>query len=168
MREIWLLGHEDKFSEGLTARQKKELKVQFNKANEIRRNELGFDENQVGYSHKQLGVLITIRNRMRKIWDVAGVDLNPELVLEGTLAERISILRADILRLEKGIAQVNDQLIWRIDDYLVNERRQDLAFPEQNNAVREALLEEAKWQQEEAIKLQRQLDGLFDEPRHVG
>lgn len=173
LREIWLLIHPDKLAQNprfreLTAAQKDLLDSLWSRAMTVRAEELGFEDDEVGYEHRSLVVLEEILGNVRDVLANAGIDTDVNLVPKGDTPEaQLQWLRAASQRLRVELDHVQAELLALLNDDETRQRAALLAAgAEQKTRFLEATRAEARKLAERAARMEQYLEGLFgDEER---
>jgi hypothetical protein len=132
IREIWRLTHPDTLNEAFTEQQRAKLREFFERVVKIRRSEAHLDV-------RAIPVLKEILNKVKELYDVMGIDLQPESVIRGeTLADQTAWLEAEIQRIELQIHELMAEIQAMSVDPDVREK---MASMEGEEAQRATLLE---------------------------
>ena len=100
IREIWRLTHPDTLNGAFTEQQRERLRGFFERVVKIRKSEARLDV-------RAIPVLKEILTRVKELYDVMGIDLEPESVIRGdTLADQTAWLEAEIQRIEAQIQEL--------------------------------------------------------------
>jgi len=124
IREIWRLTHPDTLNGSFTERQRKRLREYLEEVVKIRRSEALIDV-------RAIPVLTEILAKVRELYDVMGVDLEPASVIRGdTLAERIAWLENEIQKIEAQTRELMAEIHAMITDPDIREKRASLGDEE--------------------------------------
>lgn len=147
IREILFLSHEDRWNqqknfEKLLQKQKDEIKEYFERAVEIKNNDVGYQRGQVGWDHPSYAFLCRVRDRILDIFSTAGVEIDLSLVLPGfeKIADQIFWFEREIpiLESEKVSAQVKlDELCESAEKREVARWKAEIDDPECHSQVRD-------------------------------
>lgn len=129
IREIWRLTHPDALGGAFTERQREKLRAYLEEVVQIRRSEALLDV-------RALSVLTEILEKVKELYDVMGVDLEPRSVVRGdTLAERTAWLERQIQRLEAEAREVMAEIQAMSMDPDVREKMSSMAGEETRQAT---------------------------------
>ena len=148
LREIFHLTHEDKLQTlGFTEQQKKELGKYFQMVLQIRATESGLDM-------RALPVLIEILGKVKRIYGLMGLDIDPQGVIHGeTLEEQIEWLKSEISRMERLISDLRAQIVVMCTDPDVKEKQATLATGNTREETRRSLRKRTQELQEKLAVL---------------
>jgi hypothetical protein len=174
LREIWQLIHPDKLAQNpryaeLTQPQKALLGDLWTRAMAVRPEELGFQQDDVGYEYRSLSVLEDILGTVRDVLANAGIDTDVHLIPKGATAdEQLQWLRDAIRRLRLDLDHAQAELLAMLNDPDTRERAALLvAGAEQRRQFVEATRAETRKLADRAGRMERYLDELFgDGERH--
>lgn len=161
LREIYLSIHPDALSQNpaygnLTERQKIQLMVLWNEVMEIRDEEVGFNPNCLGYTHRSNAILMEKLDYARGILHNAGLEIDPRCIIQGdSLAEQIEWLNRSIVSLESAILSAQAEQMVLLEDQATRERAAMLEWAEfQQEKIRRAYRDQAENCKVEADKLE--------------
>ncbi len=146
----------------LTDGQKRQLEQMLHEALEIQPSELGFPEHCLERSMRSLEGLAAAIERVDAILSLAGIDTRVEMVIQGEdLDEQIAWLRRACSENELEIETAREEL-QKLNIAPDIERYQAaLSCPEQQDAIKKKLLEEAERFNSEADEIEIELGRLF-------
>ena len=169
LREIWLLIHPDKLLHhpaygDLTEKQKELLRSLWHRIMEIRSDELGFEEGQIGYRYRSIPVLLDVLLTAKALLTNTGIDTDVHLIVKGkTLGEQLEWLEKAIERLDREIENVQAELKALLEDPDMRDRLALMRCPlEQQQKIRSEMLEDAREYQEKGDALEARLTSVFD------
>jgi hypothetical protein len=129
IREIWRLTHPDTLNEAFTEQQREKLRGFFEQVVKIRKSEAHLDV-------RAIPVLKEILNKVKELYDVMGIDLQPESVIRGeTLAEQTAWLEAEVLRIEAQIQELMAEIQAMSMDPDIQEKVASMADEEAQEAT---------------------------------
>jgi hypothetical protein len=129
IREIWRLTHPDALDGAFTESQRERLRAYLEQVVQIRRSEALLDV-------RAISVLADILERVKELYDVMGVDLEPRSVIRGdTLADRIAWLEDQIRQIEAQVREVMAQIQAMSMDPDIREKMASMAGPEARQAT---------------------------------
>ncbi|MFH2057642.1 MAG: hypothetical protein ABIJ59_01935 [Pseudomonadota bacterium] len=170
LRDLWLLIHPDQLQnndgyEKLTDSQKKQLEDLWHRTMKIRPEEIGFDENQIGFEYRSLSVLTDLLASAKVILENAGIDTNVDYIIQGdTIDEQLEWIQHSNQRLEIEIESVLAELKVLLEDKEILERAALLSCqPEQQQKVKSEMLDHSNKYQQDADRLEQQLKVRFKE-----
>lgn len=158
LREIFHLTHEDKLqSLGFTERQKKELEEYFQRVLQIRNAESGLDM-------RALPVLTEILGKVKRIYELMGIDIDPQGVIHGeTLDEQIKWLESEIHRMERQSSDLRAQILAMGTDPDIREKKTTLASDTIREETLQSLRKRTQEFQEKLTVLSQQYQDLKGE-----
>jgi len=169
LRELWLLLHPDVLQNNasygrLTELQKEKLKELWHATMQIRPEELGYRENQIGYEYRSIAVLRDLLATAKTILEKAGIDINTRYIIQGeTLDEQIDWLRNEISRLELESENVRAELKVLLEDPSIIEKSTLLSCSlEQQEKVQADMLKQAEKIKQEADAAEQTLEQLLE------
>lgn len=155
-RKIALLAHDDTIQNHpqyklLTDNQKEELKRCFAAAMDVKTSELGFSPEQVGFQLRSTMELKSILNKVKKIIDNAGIDVDVDFIPTGdTILQKIEWFQEQTLFLESLIVEEKKKLVALLNNPDVKENRKQLVCPELYDDIRAGLVRMAEKYNEES------------------
>ena len=168
LRELWLLLHPDQLRNKkeyakLTEKQQQQLKALWHKTMEIRMEEIGFDEDQVGFEYRSLYVLTDVLDTARKILENAGIETDVRFIINGeTIEEQLEWLTDSIKRLEFETENVVAELKALFEDREILEREALLASPpKKQEEVKSEMIHHSKKYAKDAGLLEEKLEAFF-------
>jgi len=135
LRELYLLIHPDVLGrnpayERLTERQRAQLMKLWNEIMELKDEEIGFDESCIGYSYRNISILMDKLDLARAILQNAGIDIDPRLVIKGNnIPEQLEWLARSIKSLEAAILSIQAEQKVLLEDEEAREREAMLQWP---------------------------------------
>ena len=163
LREIYRLTHPDVVGHhGFTERQRERLIGHYREAVACA-NTAGIDDEEIALGMRSLASLEAILARVRKIWEVKGLDVNEGAAIRGdTLADRLEWLDARITELEEQAKQVRADLLTVATDPDVAEKRACLRSQEQIAAITGEMEQKRQWYEARTPALEDRLQQLFE------
>lgn len=116
LREIWMLIHPDRLERHgcchlLTVAQREKLNTLWMQVMEVRPEEVGFMEEQLGFQYRPLMVLENILSDVRAVLRNAGIDTDTRMIIEGaTLEEQQQWLKNAINRQDLEIDAIRAEI----------------------------------------------------------
>jgi hypothetical protein len=157
IREIWRLTHPDALNEAFTEQQRERLRGFFEQVVKIRKSEARLDV-------RAIPVLKEILAKVKELYDVMGVDLQPESVIRGeTLAEQTAWLEAEIQRIEAQIQELMAEIQAMSMDPDIQEKLASMAGEEAQQATTRELERLKKAFEEQSAALETEYQRLLTE-----
>ncbi len=133
IREIWRLTHPDTLHGAFTPRQREKLREFLEQVVKIRRSEAQLDV-------RAISVLSEILAKVKELYGVMGVDLEPTTVIGGdTLGEQTAWLESEIQRLESQLQELMAEIQAMSMDPDVREKMASMADEDSRKATQLAL-----------------------------
>ena len=166
IREIWRLTHPDTLNRAFTERQRERLREYLEQVVKIRRSEAQLDV-------RAISVLSDILTKVKELYDVMGIDLEPKSVIRGdTLADQTAWLENEIQGIESQIQELMAEIQAMSMDPDIREKMASMAGEETQKATLLGLeqtllgLEQLKKAfEEENVVLQAEHQRMIDKGR---
>lgn len=145
LREIYLLIHpdilsQDKCFDQLTHRQRDSLQNIWNEVMALKEEEIGYGEGCLLNSFRSIPILMEKLDTIRAILQNAGIDIDPQLIIQGdTLSDQIAWIEDSIKSLKNAIHSLQAEQKVILEDDSVREREIMLKWPyyKQNELINE-------------------------------
>lgn len=169
--ELWMMLHPDRLQHhpsyaGLTETQKDQLAALWLRLSSIRPQELASSPNHLEYTLRQRAFLVRIRREAEAILSLAGIDVDANLIVQGnTLEEQIEWFeqQAEFLQWDLDHARADLKVLMEASE--VQERAAILAMSAgQQEDLKKEMTEKAQQHEQQAERLQSQLDKMFNDP----
>ena len=162
IREIWRLTHPDTLNRAFTERQRERLREYLEQVVRIRRSEVQLDV-------RAIPVLKDILVKVKELYDVMGVDLEPKSVIRGdTLAEQTAWLETEIQKIESQIQELMAEIQAMSLDPDIREKMASMDGEETRRATMLGLERLKKKFEEQVVVLQAECQRLMGEGRGEG
>jgi hypothetical protein len=156
IREIWRLTHPDTLNRAFTERQRERLREYFEQVVKIRKAEAQLDV-------RAISVLSDILTKVRELYDVMGIDLEPKSVIRGdTLAGQTAWLENEIQQIESQIREVMAEIQAMSMDPDIREKMASMAGEETRKATLLGLEQLRKAFEERNVVLQAEHQRMID------
>jgi len=156
IREIWRLTHPDALDAAFTDSQRERLRAYLEQVVQIRRSEALLDV-------RAISVLTDILERVRELYDVMGLDLEPKSVIRGeTLADQIAWLEGQIRELEDQAREVMAEIQALSMDPDIREKRASMASEDARQSTLAGLEEIRKAAEERNLLLEAEHRRLLE------
>ncbi len=162
-REIYRRTHPDVVGQqGFTGMQRERLTGYYRDAVACADGD-GIEDEEIALGMRSLASLEAILARVRKIWEVKGLDVNEGAVIRGnTLAERLGWLDVRIAELEEQAKGVRAELHALATDADVAEKRACLRSPAQAARITQEMEKKRQWYDDQVPALEARLRELFE------
>ena len=147
----------------LTDTQRESLDDLWHNLMKVKKAQVGFAPGQIGYNHRDLSEILNILAEGKAILEIAGIDTDRHLVIQGeTIEEQIKWLEDSIAKLEASIKEIKADIVFASEDKDIKEKRSSLeASPEEQAKLKKKMLDLAEQYKAEADELEDYLKYLF-------
>jgi hypothetical protein len=159
IREIWRLTHPDTLDRAFTERQRERLREYLEQVVKIRKSEALLDV-------RAISVLSDILTKVKELYDVMGIDLEPTSVIRGdTLAAQTAWLENEIQKIESQIQELMAEIQAMSMDPDIREKLASMAGEETRKATLLGLEQLKKAFEKENVVLQAENQPMIDTGR---
>ncbi len=159
IREIWRLTHPDTLNRAFTERQRERLREYLEQVVKIRRSEAQLDV-------RAISVLSDILTKVKELYDVMGIDLEPDSVIRGdTLADQTAWLENEIQNIEAQTQELMAEIQAMSMDPDIREKIASMAGEETQKGTLLGLGQLKKAFEEKYVVLQAEHQRMIDERR---
>ena len=156
LRDICKLTHPDSIgNEKFTPNQLKRIDEFYKKAIEIHKSE-------IGSSRRSLSILVDIRDSVKRLWESMGVDIDEDLIIQkDTLEEQLNLLEESIVRIERTIKTIKEELFILLNDPDIREKHASMSSPEQISEIIEEMKNKKIGYDNKNEELRQEYERLF-------
>ena len=156
LRDICKLTHPDSIgNENFTPNQLKRIDEFYKKAIEIHKSEIGYEE-------RSLSILVDICDSVKRLWESMGVDIDEDLIIQrDTLEEQLNLLEESIVRIERTIKTIKEELFILLNDPDIREKHASMSSPEQISQIIEEMKNKKIEYENKIEALRQEYEGLF-------
>ncbi len=159
IREIWRLTHPDTLNRGFTERQRERLREYLEQVVKIKKSEMQMDV-------RAISVLSDILTKVKELYDVMGVDLEPKSVIRGdTLAEQTAWLESEVQKIESQLQELMAEIQAMSMDPDIREKMASMAGEKTREGTLLELKELKKAFEEKNALLQAEHQRMIDKGR---
>ncbi len=159
IREIWRLTHPDVLNRAFTERQRERLREYLEQVVKIRKSEAQLDV-------RAISVLKDILTKVKELYDVMGIDLEPESVIRGdTLADQTAWLESEVEKIEAQIQELMAEIQAMSMDLDIREKVASMAGEETRRATMLGLEQLKREFEQKVVVLQAEYRRMIGEGR---
>lgn len=159
IREIWRLTHPDTLNRAFTERQREMLREYLEQVVKIRNSEASLDV-------RAISVLSEILTKVKELYDIMGVDLEPNSVIRGeTLAAKTAWLENEIEKIESQMQELTAEIHAMSMDPDIREKMASMSDEETRKATLLGLQQLRTTFEERNVRLEAEYQRMSDKGR---